>query len=138
MEFIDDYAHHPTEIQATLAAARQRYPRRQIWAVWQPHTYSRTQSLEERFSQSFKDADHVLVTSIYAARETNPGYSAEKVVQRMAHPDARYVPDLDTAVATLTAEMQPDDVLLVMSAGDATRITREVFAAIKNSEANHG
>ena len=138
MVFIDDYAHHPTEIQATLAAARQRYPRRQIWAVWQPHTYSRTQSLEERFAQSFKDADHVLVTGIYAAREANPGYSAETVVRRMAHPDARYVAELDTAIATLTAEMRPDDVLLVMSAGDATRITREVFAAIKNSEANHG
>jgi UDP-N-acetylmuramate--alanine ligase len=61
---IDDYAHHPTEIRATLAAAKARYPDKKIWAVWQPHTYSRTQTLFFEFSRAFGDADHVLVTEV--------------------------------------------------------------------------
>jgi UDP-N-acetylmuramate--alanine ligase len=68
--FIDDYAHHPTEIMATLSAARVRFPNRNIWAVWQPHTYSRTRTLFTEFAGAFRDADHVLVTDIYAARES--------------------------------------------------------------------
>jgi len=66
---IDDYAHHPTEIQATLAAARERYPDRELWVVWQPHTYSRTQTLFDAFAASFKNAHHVLVPEVYRARE---------------------------------------------------------------------
>ncbi|HSG44300.1 MAG TPA: UDP-N-acetylmuramate--L-alanine ligase [Anaerolineales bacterium] len=69
----DDYAHHPTEIKATLAGARARYPERRIWAVWQPHTYSRTQTLFLEFSRAFKDADEVIVTEVYASREKKTG-----------------------------------------------------------------
>ena len=66
---IDDYAHHPTEVAATLSAARLRYPTRRIWAVFQPHTYSRTQALLQDYAHSFDDADQVLLLDIYAARE---------------------------------------------------------------------
>ena len=66
---IDDYAHHPTEVAATLSAARLRYPTRRIWAVFQPHTYSRTQALLHDYAHSFDDADRVLLLDIYAARE---------------------------------------------------------------------
>ena len=66
---IDDYAHHPTEIRATLSAARMRYPKSRLWVVWQPHTYSRTRLLFQDFVAAFEQADHVLVTDIYAARE---------------------------------------------------------------------
>lgn len=138
MVFIDDYAHHPTEIQATLAAARQRYPDRRIWAVWQPHTFSRTHALEERFASSFDQADQVIVTAIYAARETNPGYSADAVVRRMHSKNTRYVPTLAGVSKTLLAEMQPGDVLLVMSAGDANEITRKVYDAMHEREAHLG
>jgi UDP-N-acetylmuramate-alanine ligase len=80
---IDDYAHHPTEIRATLAAARSRYPGREIWAVWQPHTYSRTRTLLSDFAASFADADHVLVTEVFPARELDPGdFSARQVIRR--------------------------------------------------------
>ena len=68
---IDDYAHHPTEIGATLAAARQRYPGRRIWAVWQPHTFSRTLLMLSRFAGSFGDADRVIALDIYRSRETD-------------------------------------------------------------------
>jgi UDP-N-acetylmuramate--alanine ligase len=69
---VDDYGHHPTEIKSTLAAARARYPHRRIWAVWQPHTYTRTQQWLAEFGGAFSEADEVLVTKVYAARETQP------------------------------------------------------------------
>ena len=76
---ISDYAHHPTEIRATLAAARSRFPEQEIWTVWQPHTYSRTQLLFDDFVTSFENADHVVVTEIYYAREPHdPYFSSEK------------------------------------------------------------
>jgi UDP-N-acetylmuramate--alanine ligase len=68
---IDDYAHHPTEIRATLAAARQRYPGRRLWAVWQPHTFSRTRLLLDEFATCFNEADRVVALDIYKSRETD-------------------------------------------------------------------
>ncbi len=88
---LDDYAHHPTEVRATLGAARQRFPRRSVWVLFQPHTYSRTRALLDEFRNSFENANHVLITDIYAAREHDPGdISAADVVRTLQrHPDAR-------------------------------------------------
>lgn len=128
---IDDYAHHPTEIKATLAAARSRYPERRIWAVWQPHTYSRTRTLQEQFSSSFQDADRVIVTEIYAAREPKESFSAAQVVEQMQHPAARFIPGLAETAETLLDELKPGDVLLVLSAGDADQISARVLAGLQ-------
>jgi len=125
---IDDYAHNPTKIRATLAAARARYPGRRIWAVWQPHTYSRTRTLQAEFLNAFKDADRVLVTEIYAAREASEGYSAAQIVARLSHPAALFLPTLAETEQYLIQHLQPGDVLLVLSAGDADRISAGVLA----------
>lgn len=125
---IDDYAHHPTEIRATLAAARARYSSRRIWAVWQPHTYSRTRTLFRQFADAFTDADKVLVTEIYAAREAHEEFSSRQVVDSMLHPGVRFSGTLDTTITTLQQELRSGDVLLVLSAGDADRISRDVLA----------
>jgi len=117
---VDDYAHHPTEIRATLAAARENYPGRQIWAVWQPHTFSRVKALLDDFVLAFADADHVIVTPIYAARETDDlGMSSAAVVARMDYSDVRVVADLDQAVNELAAGVQSNDVVLTLGAGDS-------------------
>ena len=71
---INDYAHHPTQIASTLEAARTRFPGSKIWVVWEPHTYSRTSSLETEFSKALAMADEVIITKIYAAREFDTGY----------------------------------------------------------------
>jgi UDP-N-acetylmuramate--alanine ligase len=132
---IDDYAHHPTKIRATLQAARSRYPDRQIWAVWQPHTYSRTQALEADYLAAFGDADHVLITDIYAAREQPiPGVSAAAIAERMDHPDARFTPTFDDAVSILDAEVQAPAAVIVMSAGDAPKIAAE-FLKLRQGKA---
>ncbi|HEY6074683.1 MAG TPA: UDP-N-acetylmuramate--L-alanine ligase, partial [Anaerolineales bacterium] len=92
---VDDYAHHPTEIRATLSAARARYPGRRMWAVWQPHTYSRTKALFLEFTRAFADADQVLVTEVYPSREPKQDFSSAEVVSAMAHPAARYSGSLE-------------------------------------------
>lgn len=125
---IDDYGHHPTEIKATLAGARLRYPGRPLWAVLQPHTYSRTQTLLNEFAGAFVDADHVIVTAIYASRERDTlGISNRDVVNRMQHPDARAIDALSDVAAYLRAHAQPGDVVIVFSAGDATKIGAELL-----------
>jgi len=138
VDIYNDYAHHPTEIRATLAAARQRYASRRIWAVWQPHTYSRTFTLQNDFAAAFADADQVLVTEIYAAREKNSGFSSLQVVQAMDHPSARFCPTLTSAAETLLAELKPGDVVLVLSAGDADQISDQVLQTLKKREVQNG
>jgi UDP-N-acetylmuramate--alanine ligase len=132
---IDDYAHHPTEIQATLAAARSRYPRCPLWVVWQPHTYSRTQMLLEDFANSFGNADEVIVTEVYPAREPKQDFSSRQVVEAMPHP-ARFIAGLPEVSNYLIAHLRPGDVLLVLSAGDADQVSTNVLARLK--EIQHG
>lgn len=134
---VDDYAHHPTEIRTTLAGARSRYAGRRIWAVWQPHTYSRTQLLLDEFAQSFADADRVLVTEIYAAREKPQDFSSAAVVAKMSGVQAQYVRRLDEAAALLLAEAAPGDVILVLSAGDATQVSAQVLASLRTRGGEH-
>ncbi|HEY5984732.1 MAG TPA: UDP-N-acetylmuramate--L-alanine ligase [Anaerolineales bacterium] len=127
---IDDYAHHPTEIRATLAAARSRYPGRRVWAVWQPHTYSRTRALFDQFVQAFEDADQVIVTEIYRSREAEQDYSAEQIVRSMGRDSAHFIKTLDATTTYLLEQLQPNDVVLVLSAGDADQITADVLAGL--------
>ena len=136
---VDDYAHHPTQIQITLAAARQRFPGRRLWAVWQPHTYSRTRTLAAEFAQSFGLADQVVVTQIYASREAQPsdGFSASSVVDAMQHAGKYFIPELKIAAQWLVEKLQPGDVLLVFSAGDADQISAYVLAALQKLEESH-
>jgi UDP-N-acetylmuramate--alanine ligase len=134
---IDDYAHHPTEIRATLAAARSRYPGRRIWAVWQPHTYSRTRALFDQFVHAFDDADEVLVTEIYRSRETPQDYSAELLVRELRRDNAHFAPTLEAAADFLLRRLQPNDVVLVLSAGDADQISTNVLRGLA-SEVNNG
>ena len=120
---VDDYAHHPSEIRATLAAARQRFGGRNLWAVFQPHTYSRTQALLAEFANAFADADHVIVTEIFAAREHDSrGVSGAQIVARMNHRDARFIATLDECAAFLRGQLKAGDVLITLGAGDVNRI----------------
>ncbi len=127
---VDDYAHHPTEIMATLAAARTRYPSRRIWAVWQPHTYSRTRALFKEFTAAFTDADEVIVTEIYAAREPKQNFSSKQVVESMPR-QAHFIAELSEVSNYLITNLRPGDALLVLSAGNADQISTEVLSRLK-------
>ncbi|MCA9915741.1 MAG: UDP-N-acetylmuramate--L-alanine ligase, partial [Anaerolineae bacterium] len=120
---IDDYAHHPTAIRVTLEAARSRYPDREIWAIWQPHTYSRTKQLWHDFLTAFAAADHVLVTEVYAARETDTlGIRSADFVEALAHESKFHAPTLTDAVEILEEAVKAPAAILILSAGDAPQI----------------
>ncbi|MBT7190166.1 MAG: UDP-N-acetylmuramate--L-alanine ligase [Anaerolineae bacterium] len=127
----DDYAHHPTEIRATLSAARARHPESRIWTVWQPHTYSRTQLLFEEFTQAFDDADQVIVTEVYKSREPEEDFSSAQVVNAMKHSSARFIAELEDTSNYLLKSLRPNDVLLVLSAGDANEVSQAVLEGLQ-------
>jgi UDP-N-acetylmuramate--alanine ligase len=132
---IDDYAHHPSEIRATLAAARQRYSQSEVWAVFQPHTYSRTRALLEGFAQAFKDADHVVVTEIFASREPpDPTLSGRHLAERMAHRDVHFIPELPEAARYLQEHVQPPAVVVTLSAGDGNEVGRLLLEGLSAGE----
>lgn len=124
---VDDYAHHPTEIRAALATARTRFPDRKIWAVFQPHTFSRTEALLDEFADALADADHVIVTEIYAARERNErGVSGMQIINRMSHRDARFIASLDAVMEFLIKHLNVGDVLITLGAGDVNRVGERI------------
>ncbi len=121
---VDDYAHHPTEIRVNLRAARQRYPQHQVWAIWQPHTYSRVHSFRADFSGAFGDADRVLVLPIYAAREAPlAGVSGQTLADDIAAiSTAEFCPSFAAAIEKLRQAAQSPALVIIFSAGDANRI----------------
>lgn len=121
-KIIDDYAHHPAEIRATLEAAR-NYPHRKIWCVFQPHTFTRTKALLNGFASSFDDADHVIITDIYAARESDTGEInsealANKIKEHNSEADVYYMKDFDKISEYIYDNMEPGDIVLTMGAGN--------------------
>jgi len=132
---VDDYAHHPAELRATLAAARERFPGRPLWAVWQPHTYSRTQALLTDFARAFDQADHVVLLPIYAAREQDTlGVSSADVAAAMQHPDVWQVDSLEEAVVVLGTAARPGDVVLTLGAGDGDRVGEWLLVALRGED----
>ncbi|MFH1170793.1 MAG: UDP-N-acetylmuramate--L-alanine ligase [Candidatus Vogelbacteria bacterium] len=114
----DDYAHHPTEIRATLAAAREEFPRRRIIVIFQPHLYSRTKLLFKEFTESFADADEILILPIYAAREPKDKTISSRILAT-AIPRATYVPNF-LAVEKHLAKTDRHDLILNLGAGDVS------------------
>lgn len=129
---IDDYAHHPTEIKATLGAARQQFPGRRIWAVWQPHTYSRTKLLMDEFTQSFDDADRVIALDIFRSREQDTlGMDTSVVLAAMNHANAIHIADKREAADYLLDRVHPGDVILTLGAGDGNKVGKWVLEGLE-------
>lgn len=127
---VDDYGHHPTEIRATLAAARQCGYRR-IHVIFQPHRYSRTHDLFDEFGSAFRDADTVTVLPIYAASETPiPGVTAEALAARIEGPKVQYAPDFASAIATATEQAGEGDVIMTLGAGSVSQLAPQIAAAL--------
>lgn len=120
---IDDYAHHPTEIQATLKAVRAANKNSKIYCIFQPHTYTRTQKLFVDFSKSFKDADMVLITDIFAARESDPGTIHSKdLSEAIENTQSIYIKDFTDIENYLKENINEDDIIITMGAGDVYEI----------------
>jgi len=146
--FVDDYAHHPTEVEATLAAAQvERTGKldsgalpndqpdgqaRQVVAVFQPHRYSRATTLLDEFAHAFAGADRVIVTDIYSAGETNTtGITGAQVKDAIAQqrPNTQYCPTLEAVKQTLTTSLSPGDIVVFLTAGNLNSVIPEVMEA---------
>ncbi len=126
---IDDYAHHPTEVEACLSAAK-KYPHQRIWCVFQPHTYTRTEALLDEFSTAFGDADKVIIADIYAAREKDNGSIHSKDLARAIKDnevDCIYLPSFEEIKKYLIEHVNPDDVVITMGAGDISSLSDELI-----------
>jgi UDP-N-acetylmuramate--alanine ligase len=120
---MDDYAHHPTEARATLAAARARFPERRLVCLFQPHTYTRTRYLLDGFRTCFSDCDALFIARTYAAREEpSAGMAAEELAREIAEPPARYAGELDEAARLVTDALRPGDVFFTIGAGDVDAV----------------
>ena len=129
---VDDYGHHPTEIRATLAAARECGHRR-IHVVFQPHRYSRTLDLLEEFGSAFKDADTVVVLPIYAASEEPiPGVTAERLAEKIVGPQVQFAPDPASAIAAVVAQAGERDLILTLGAGSVSQLAPQILAALES------
>lgn len=128
---IDDYAHHPTEIEATLKTAA-HYPHKELWCIFQPHTYTRTKALFPDFAAALSHADHVILADIYAAREKDTlGISSSQLADAVKElgSDAVYLPDFREIENYVTSHCQKGDLLITMGAGDVVNIGEELLNA---------
>ncbi len=136
MMIVEDYAHHPTEIMATLDAAKRGWPRRVV-AVFQPHRYTRLAHLRAEFARSFNQADALLLTEIYpAGEEPIPGVSGRALyddVQQFGHKDVHFEPDLKKVPAALLKIVRPGDIVIFLGAGNITKAVPEFIKKLKVS-----
>ncbi len=120
---MDDYAHHPSEVRATLAAARSRFTGRRLVCLFQPHTYTRTRYLLDGFRTCFADCDVLLIARTYAAREEpSAGMTAEELALEIAEPPARYTGELDESARAVADVLAPGDVFFTIGAGDVDAV----------------
>lgn len=119
---VDDYAHHPTEIRASLEALRSQFPGNEVWAVFQPHTFTRTRAFIDQWGPALKAADHVLVTPIFASREApDASIDSRQLVERIGAEKAKYASSLEQAAVYLLEHVRPGSVVVTLSAGDGNR-----------------
>jgi UDP-N-acetylmuramate--alanine ligase len=127
----DDYAHHPTAILETLKTARAKYPDRRIWAIFEPHTFSRTEATLAELAKSFEPADKVLIAEIYPARELKAEHTitGQQVVEEISkfHKDVRLVNTKQEARDVLKRELKPQDVVIVMAVGDFNLLAKDLM-----------
>jgi UDP-N-acetylmuramate--alanine ligase len=130
---VDDYGHHPTEIRATLAAARE-CGYQKIHVIFQPHRFTRTLDLMDQFAGAFRDADTVIVLPIYAASEEPiPGVTAEKLAERIEGPRVQYAADFAAAVAAVSALAQKGDLILTLGAGSVSQLGPQILTALEEA-----
>jgi len=135
---VDDYGHHPTEILATLSAAKNSSGGRRTVVVFQPHRFTRTQELMDEFALSFNNADVLYVLDIYAASETPiEGITAEVLtenIRKYGHKNANYIGDVDTAAKKVASNLQSGDLVITLGAGSVTRLSDEILENLRGTK----
>ncbi len=139
LKVVDDYAHHPEEIKATLSACK-NVPHKKLWCVFQPHTYTRTKALFEEFTDAFDFADGIIITDIYAAREKNIyKIKASDLIDEIKkkHPnkkDIYYISDFEDIADFIIEKTNPKDLVITMGAGDVYKVAERIMEKTKTTE----
>lgn len=127
----DDYAHHPSEVAATLDALRQKYKNRRIWVIFEPHSYSRTKVLLKDYRTVFKFSDEVIIGPIFPGRDKKTfGISGQSIVDIAEHKNIQSIDSLDKILKLIRIRIKPSDVIVVMGAGESNKWARDIFEAI--------
>src|SRR5207244_2795903 len=131
---IDDYGHHPVEIQASLAAVRKAWPQARVRVVFQPHRYSRTKELFTEFQSAFQDCDELILTDIYAASETPiVGLSGASLAEGMKFPaQVAHMSDFDKIAEHLWSSRQPQDLFITLGAGNVNDVAKALAKRLKD------
>lgn len=128
VKVIDDYGHHPTAIAAVIKATRQKYPKARVWAIFEPHQFSRVKVFQEAFNKALNLADKVIVTKIFAGREKPlPGVSGELLIKKINSSKAKYEEDFKTVAQIVSQEAKEGDVVLVFGAGKSYQLSRMIL-----------
>ena len=131
IKIYDDYANHPTAFMATIQAVRQLNPDSRVWAVIEPHTFSRLRAVLPQLPASVRGADHVIFSKIYASREQDPGdFSGADISAAAKHPDSRYIPEFPVIIDYLPSHSHTGDVILVMGSGQSYKLSRQILENI--------
>jgi UDP-N-acetylmuramate--alanine ligase len=127
IKIYEDYAVHPTAVEATLKAARQKYPKQKIWAVFEPHQYSRLKLFSDNFAKVLKLADEIIITAIYPGREKiNPVVKAEDLARKIGN-KAEYIEDFGKVAEKIKAKAQKGNVVIVFGAGKSYQLARQIL-----------
>lgn len=136
---VDDYGHHPTEIDATLHTARLVWPARRLVVIFQPHRYTRTQALWQEFCPPLLTADMLVLTEVYGAGERPlPGVNGSLIwqgVQTLGHPQTLYVPQKEALASEMLPRLRAGDVVLTLGAGDIWKVGEQLLKALQEGEA---
>jgi UDP-N-acetylmuramate--alanine ligase len=136
---VDDYGHHPTEIEATLQTARLVWPHRRLVVIFQPHRYSRTHALWQEFCPPLLTADMLLLTEVYGAGECPiPGVSGTLIwegMQALGHSQTLFVPHKEELAAEMLRHLRAGDVVLTLGAGDVWKVGEQLLKALQEGEA---
>jgi UDP-N-acetylmuramate--alanine ligase len=132
IKIYDDYAHHPTAVKATLEALRQKYPKKKIWVVYEPHSYSRTKALLQKYRGVFDNADNVIIAPIFKARDKSTfNVSEDSIVEVSGHINIQSARSFNEAIISVLGRVVKDDVIIVMGAGKSYLLTKGLIEGLE-------
>jgi len=127
----DDYANHPSSFAATLSALRELYPQQKITAIIEPHTFSRLRVMLSELPAAVRDADEIIVSKIFASRETDPGnFTGADIVSALHHPHAQYIPEFPDIIRHLKSNIKDLNIILVMGSGNSYKLSRQILQSL--------
>jgi UDP-N-acetylmuramate--alanine ligase len=127
----DDYANHPSSFSASILAVKELYPKSKLWAIVEPHTYSRLRVMLSELPAAFSKTDEVIISKIFASRETDPGdFTGADIVSALHHPRAQYIPEFSDIASQIKSKTKPGDIVLVMGSGDSYKLSRQILASL--------